>query len=178
MSEITRRLTVTELSQRILDMAKTGVYRESLFETFQPMATKEQIRQAIRHAKQFGLHSVAQMRDTELGTYYQVDTAKFAALQSAFERSLPLSEADVFQRMTEAVITIRLMLTIAGGGAIALLSLGLLGLVTGNRETGWGLVAGGVGAIAIWTIQKALAGKFVGEVPQGNAGIVSGTTKP
>jgi len=161
MSEMTRRLTVAELSQRILDMAKTGIYRESIFETFQPLATKQNIRQAIRHAKQFGLHSVATMRDAELGTYYQLDQAKFAASQHALQSSLPLTEADVLQRMTEAIVTIRLMLAIAGSGAALLLGLGLFCLLSGNAGSGWGLISGSLCAIAIWTAQKTLAKKVM-----------------
>lgn len=161
MSGITRRLTVAELSQRILEMAKTGIYRESIFETFQPVATKVQIRQAIRHAKQFGLHSVAAMRDAELGTYYQVDQVKLAALQSALQVSLPLAEADVFQRMTEAMLTIRLMLAIAGAGAIALLGVGIVCLLTENTGAGWGLISSALSTIALWTVQKGLARKVM-----------------
>ena len=47
MSQLAPRLSETELSQRILAMAKTGVYRESIFEAFRSLATKRQIRQAI-----------------------------------------------------------------------------------------------------------------------------------
>lgn len=161
MSGITRRLTVSELSQRILDMAKTGVYRESLFETFQPMATKQQISHAIRHAKQFGLHSVAKLRDPELGTYYQLDQVKFDSLQHSLQTVVPLAKEDVLQRMTEAVVTIRLMLTVAAGGAIALFAIGAFCLMTQNSSTGWGLIAGAVSSAGIWALQKALAKKIL-----------------
>ncbi|MDX2243910.1 MAG: hypothetical protein NW224_24805 [Leptolyngbyaceae cyanobacterium bins.302] len=161
MSEIARRLSVSELSQRILEMAKTGVYRESIFETFQPVATKQQISHAIRHAKQFGLHSIATMRDPELGTYYQLDQVKFASLQATFQAALPLSKEDVFQRMTEAVVTIRLMLAVAGSGAIALLGFGLFCLLTGHPGSGWGVVSGAISAIGIWGMQRSLAKKLL-----------------
>lgn len=161
MSGITRRLTVSELSQRILEMAKTGVYRESIFEAFQPVATKRQISHAIRHAKQFGLHSIAPMRDANLGTYYQLDAVKFASLQQAFKASVPLAEEDVFQRMTEATLTIRMMLTIASGGAIALFGVGLLCMAIGNSGAGWGLMTSSIGAVGIWALQKALARKIM-----------------
>ncbi|MBF2027462.1 MAG: hypothetical protein IGS48_11940 [Oscillatoriales cyanobacterium C42_A2020_001] len=161
MSGITRRLTVSELSQRILDMAKTGVYRESLFETFQPVATKQQISQAIRHAKQFGLHSVAKLRDPELGTYYQLDQVKFNSLQHSLQTVVPLAKEDGLQRMTEAIVTIRLMLTVAAGSAIALLAMGVFCLLTQNSSTGWGLITGAVSGAAIWALQKALAKKIM-----------------
>lgn len=161
MNGITRRLSVTELTQRILEMAKTGVYRESLFATFQTLATKQQVRQAIRHAKQFGLHSVAQMRDVELGTYYQLDLVKYEVSKSALQIALPLSEADVLQRLTEAVVTLRLMLIVAGGGAIALLGAGLFCLLTGESGLGWGLVTGSGSALTIWLMQKSLAQKLL-----------------
>lgn len=161
MNEITRRLTVTELTQRILEMAKTGVYRESIFETFQPLATKQHVRQAIRHAKQFGLHSVAAMRDPELGTYYQLDLAKFEAAKPSLHGLVPLAEADVFQRMTEAVVTIRMMLMIAGGGAMVLFGAGMFCILMGNSGMGWGFVTGSFSAIAIWLVQKALSQKLL-----------------
>jgi len=72
----TQRLSATELTGRILDMARTGVYRQSVFEAFRSMATQRQIRDAIAQAKQFGLYTVSSLRDAELGTYYQVEPAK------------------------------------------------------------------------------------------------------
>ena len=161
MSEISRRLSVLELSQRILEMAQSGVYRESVFETFQPVATKQQIRQAIRHAKQFGLHSIAQMRDAELGTYYQLDQVKFDSLKSTLSASLPLSEADVLQRLTEAVVTIRLMLVVAGSSTIVLLGGGFFCLMSGHSGMGWGLLGGAIGGIGTWILQKSLAKKLM-----------------
>lgn len=161
MTGITRRLTVIELTQRILEMAKTGVYRESIFATFQSLATKDQIRQAIRQAKQFGLYSVATLRDDQLGTYYQLDAVKFAALQPTLKTSLPLAEGDVLQRMTEAVVTVRLMLVIAGGGALCLFGVGLFCILANHSGMGWGLVAGSFSAIAIWVLQRAIAQKLL-----------------
>ena len=69
---ISRRASVPELSRQVLEMATTGVYRESIFEALQPLATKKSIRLAIAHAKQFGMYSVAELRDDVLGTYYQI----------------------------------------------------------------------------------------------------------
>ncbi len=161
MSQLARHLTVSELSQRILDMAQTGVYRESLFETFQPVATKQTIRHAIRHAKQFGLYSVAQLRDAELGTYYQLDLAKYDALKPGLQSSLPLHEADVVQRMTEAVVMIRVMLTIAGGSAISLLTVGGFCWFTGHSKMALALIPAAIGAIGVWGIQKVFAKKFI-----------------
>ena len=48
-------------------MARTGVYRQSVFEAFRSMATQRQIRDAIAQAKQFGLYTVSSLRDAELG---------------------------------------------------------------------------------------------------------------
>ena len=161
MSEMTRRLTVAELSDRILEMAKTGVYRESLFEAFQPVASKRSISHAIRHAKQFGLHSVAKLRDAELGTYYQVDLVKLEASKHALQVAVPLTEEDVFQRMTAAMTTIRVMLGVASGGAIALAGFGAFCLLTGKSSLGWELMAGSISAVGIWAFQKSLAKKIM-----------------
>jgi hypothetical protein len=160
--EISRRLTIAELSDRILDMGKTGVYRTSIFEAFQPVATKRQISLAIRHAKRFGLHSVAKLRDADLGTYYQLDGVKYQALRHTIQSIAPLeSEEAVLQRMTDAVATVKLMITVAGGGAIALLSSGFICLLLGRASLGGGLLTGGATAIALWMLQKNLAKKIV-----------------
>jgi hypothetical protein len=79
-----------DLTRRILEMATTGVYRGSIFEALAPIATQRQIRQAIAHAKQFGLHSVRSLRDGELGTYYQVEPQKYASFQTAIAAAVPL----------------------------------------------------------------------------------------
>lgn len=135
-SSLTRRLSVPELSQRVLTMGKTGVYRESIFEALSPLATKKSIRLAIAQAKQFGLYSVATLRDDDLGTYYQVDLAQYqvglAALRNASQsaQSIP----DLIQAMT--VITqlqrrLRWVVGLTWGGAIALLLLAI-------AARGWG----------------------------------------
>ncbi len=163
MSGITRRLSVTELSQRILDMGKTGVYRSSIFEAFQPVATQRQISLAIRHAKQFGLHSVAKMRDRELGTYYQVDAVKRQQLHQAFQTTVPAaSEEDVLKRMTEAVLTIQMMLKVTAGGAIAVFGVGLFCLTTGKPQLGGGLLTSALCLVGIWAMQRSLAKKVGG----------------
>jgi hypothetical protein len=150
------------MSQRILEMAKTGVYRSSIFEAFQPVATKRHISLAIRHAKKFGLHSVAKLRHGELGTYYQVDLATYQACQTALQKSIPMeSEEDVVKRMMDAVMMIQMMLTIAAGGAIAFFGMGLVCFTTGKPNLGWGLLTSSVGAVGIWTLQKAIAKKVI-----------------
>ena len=161
-SEISRRLAIGELSERILEMAKTGVYRTSVFEAFQPVATQRQISLAIRHAKRFGLHSVAKLRDAELGTYYQLDAVKYQSLQHTMQSVVPLeSEEAVLKRMTDAVATVKLLVTVAGSGAISLLSSGFICLLLGKASLGGGLLTGGTTAIALWLLQKSLAKKIV-----------------
>jgi hypothetical protein len=126
------------------------------------MATKRQISLAIRHAKKFGLHSVARLRDTELGTYYQVDTVKFQTLQQAFRISIPTeNEEDVLKRMTDAVLTIQMMLTIAATGAIALLVGSLFCLTTGKPQLGGGLLTSAICLLGLWILQRSLAKKVM-----------------
>ena len=155
---ITAQISLNDLTGRILDMAQTGVYRESLFETFRPVATKRQVKEAIALAKQFGLHSDPTLRDTELGTYYQVDPLKVKSFQNAIQHSIVLSAGDdMAQRVYAATRTVKLMLVVSGASAIALLLLGSTYVLAGKAEAAaiwWtsALCAGG-----IWLWQKKVA---------------------
>lgn len=162
MSVITRRLSLVELSQSILEMAKTGVYRESVFEALRPVATKKQISLAIAHAKQFGLHSVADLRDTELGTYYQLDLVKYQSLQQAIHTTIPLDQDDdLVKRVMDARLTIKIMLTISGGLAIALMGFTGFCIFTDRPQAGLEAFISAISATGIWALQKAFARKTI-----------------
>lgn len=152
------RLSATELSQRILEMAQTGVYRESIFEAFQASATKQQIRSAISHARQLGLYSIRDLRDADLGTYYQIDPAKYASLQAAIKASVPLEAGDdLAARVLATTKALRTMLAIAGSCALGFLVLGGVCLVTGHLQSGrlaW-VSAASIGGI--WVLQQRWA---------------------
>ncbi|MGB7084908.1 MAG: hypothetical protein WBD47_05105 [Phormidesmis sp.] len=151
------QLSMNELTGRILDMAQTGVYRESLFETFRPVATKRQIRSAIALAKQFGLHSDPALRDQALGTYYQVDTLKVESFQAA-AHSLTLSAGDdMAQRLLLATRTIKLMLLVSGASAIALLLLGAGYVLSGKTAAAAMWWTSALCAGSIWLWQKNVA---------------------
>ncbi|MEL6604036.1 MAG: hypothetical protein AAFP20_12495 [Cyanobacteria bacterium J06614_10] len=155
---ITTQLSMNELTGQILDMAQTGVYRESLFEALKPVATKKQIKAAIALAKQFGLQTDPALRDPELGTYYQVDIRKVTAFQTAIQNSVQLSAGDdLAQRMLTATRTIKMMLVVSGGSAIALLLLGSSYLFAGKSEAAamWWTSALCTGGIWLW--QKNVA---------------------
>jgi hypothetical protein len=155
MAQRTSRLSDTELSQRILEMAQTGVYRESIFEAFQSLATKRQIRQAIAHAKHYGLYSVRDFRDAELGTYYEVDSAKYQSFQAALKAAVPLPGGDdLAAQILASTQAIRVMLAIAGSFAMGFLILGGICLVTGHLQSGrlaW-VSAASIGGI--WLLQQ------------------------
>ncbi len=149
------RLSETELSQRILDMATTGVYRESIFEAFHSLATKRQIGQAIAHAKQFGLYSVRDLRDRELGTYYQVDSDKYQSFQAALRAAVPLDAGDdLAARILASTQAMRAMLAIAGTGAIGLLIFGGCCLITDHLQTGRLAWMGAASIGGVWLLQK------------------------
>ncbi|WP_038016175.1 hypothetical protein, partial [Synechococcus sp. PCC 7335] len=142
--------------------AQTGVYRESLFETFRPVANKKQIRAAIALAKQFGLRSDPALRDAELGTYYQVDVARVesfeAAIQNSAKSSIVLNAGDdIAKRLQLAVQTVRLMLVAAQIGMITLILIGSGYLITGQSELAaiWWTSALCVGGLWLW--QKTVA---------------------
>lgn len=155
---IVAQMSMNELTGRILDMAQTGVYRESLFEAFKPVATKKQIKAAIALAKQFGLQTEPALRDAELGTYYQADIQKVSTFQSSIQNSVQLSAGDdMVERVLAATRAVKLMLLVSGGGAIALLLLGTSYMFAGKSEAAaiwWtsALCSGG-----IWMWQKSVA---------------------
>ncbi|MGF1524351.1 MAG: hypothetical protein ACFBSF_18680 [Leptolyngbyaceae cyanobacterium] len=158
MPHIAPRLSETELSQRILDMAKTGVYRESIFEAFRACATKQQIRRAIAYAKEFGLYSVRNLRDPELGTYYQVDLTKYQSFQAALAAAVPLAVGDdLAARILASTQAIQALLAISGSFAIGFLVVGGFCLVTGHLQSGrlaW-VSAASIGGI--WLLQRTCA---------------------
>ncbi len=145
---IVAQLSMNELTGRILDMAQTGVYRQSLFEAFQPIATQKQVKAAIALAKQFGLQTDPSLRDAELGTYYQIDSQKVIAFQSHVQNSVVLLAGDdIAQKVVLATRIVRLMLVVSGGSAIALLLIGSSYLLTGKLE-----------AVALWWTSALCAG--------------------
>ncbi|MDB9524488.1 hypothetical protein PN498_00685 [Oscillatoria sp. CS-180] len=155
MPEIAPRLSETELSQRILDMAKTGVYRESIFEAFQSLATKRQVSSAIAHAKQLGLYSVSSLRDPDLGTYYQVDLAKYQSLQAALKANIQISASDdLAAQILITTQTIRAMLVISGGFTLVLVISGGFLLLTGHLQSGRFAWVGAACVGGVWSLQQ------------------------
>lgn len=156
MNGITRRLSVSELSEQILEMAKTGVYRESVFEALRPCATKQQVRTAIAHAKRFGLNSVANLRDRELGTYYQLDLVKYQANQHLLHASEYLGkDADLLKRVTEVQQAARRMLAYARGLAIVLGLASLSCAILGKPQIGLMLFSSTIATGILWALQRA-----------------------
>ena len=157
---MTRRLSVTELSQQILEMGKTGVYRESVFEALQPLATKKQIREAIAHAKRFGLHSVANLRDAELGTYYQLDLVRYQHTQHALHSPAHVGkDVDLVQRVTDTTQMVTKMLAIAKNLAVLLAIAGFIGLSVGNSQISFGCFCAALSATGVWAVQRTLTEK-------------------
>jgi hypothetical protein len=158
MNLITRRLSVPELSQQILEMAKTGVYRESVLEALSPLATKRQIRQAIAHAKRFGLHSVASLRDAELGTYYQVDLVKYRSLQHTVLSPVHYGDdAELVQRVSVATQALQRMLWVSQGLAIALVLFGIVCMAIGQKQASFGLLSSALSVAVVWLVQRSLS---------------------
>ena len=157
MSPVLPRLSELELSQRILEMAKTGVYRESIFETFQSLATKRQIRSAIAHAKQFGLYSVRHLRDAELGTYYQIDLEQYQSFQAAVKAAVPLQGHDVAAQLLATTQALRTLLAIARSFTLIFLIAGGLCLLTGHLQSGRLAWVSAVSVGGIWLLQHRWA---------------------
>lgn len=158
MTLTTPPLSETELTQKILEMAQTGIYRESIFEAFRPVAPKKRIGRAIAQAKQFGLYSVASLRDAELGTYYQVDPQQALTFHSALTVVQPLSADENWgQRVIDSAQTIRTMLTVVGGVSLGLFMLGCLCWIEGAAHTGGMLWLMAIVSASIWALQQTLA---------------------
>ncbi len=152
---ITQRFSTSELSQKILEMASTGVYRESIFEALQPIAAKKQIREAIAHARRFGLYSVANLRDPELGTYYQLDAAKYQALQHALHSPMHLGkDAELVQRLTRANQAVERMISITRSFALLLAGSGITVWSSGWHSIGFGLLSAALATIVLWQVQR------------------------
>ena len=139
-------------------MAQTGVYRESLFETFRPLATRRQIRTAIAQAKQYGLQSVPSLRDETLGTYYQADSRSAETFQAALKQSLNWDdEIALADRMVAANQAIRGMLAVM---ATTTVGLGLVGgwyLLAGQAQTGRVLWLCTLVVAGLWGVQRSIA---------------------
>ncbi|MGF1569163.1 MAG: hypothetical protein ACFCVD_14025 [Nodosilinea sp.] len=139
-------------------MAKTGVYRQSVFETFRPVATRRQIREAIAQAKQFGLHTVPSLRDDELGTYYQVDATGYESFQAAAKTLGPAQlPVDLAQQMMVTNQAMRAMLKTVAGCALGLGGLGGWCLWQGQAQAGRTLWLGALVAAGLWGMQRAIA---------------------
>lgn len=152
-----RTSSIPDLSQRILAMAKTGVYRESIFEALQPLATKKSIRLAIAHAKKFGLYSVASLRDDTLGTYYQLDEEKYASLQHALAAAIPYDDDDLMERAIATTHILDRVLMTAQAIAVALFLGGLSCWGLGYRDWCAALLIGAASVGGTWVIQKRAA---------------------
>ena len=155
-------LSPLDLTERVLAMAKTGVYRQSVYEALGTMATRRQIRDAIAQAKQFGLYTVASLRDEDLGTYYQVEAASYESFQAA-SRTLAAGAAP--ENLADQVVAthnaLRAMLSAV---ASSTLGLGLLGgwcLLDGQTQLGRGLWLGAMVAGGLWGVQRWIARRAI-----------------
>nr|WP_278003597.1 hypothetical protein [Nodosilinea sp. TSF1-S3] len=144
-------------------MAKTGVYRQSVFEALGPIATRRQIREAIAQAKQFGLYSVSALRDKDLGTYYQVEANCYESFQAASKALAASAPPENLAAQIVATHTaLKAMLTAVAGST---LGLGLLGgwcLLDGHPQLGRGLWLGAVVAGGVWSVQRWIARRALG----------------
>lgn len=155
MIEPSRRLSSLELSQKILEMGKTGVYRESVFEALRPYATKKQIREAIAHAKHCGLHSVPSLRDNTLGTYYQLDLVKYQTVEPTLQDTLPLMEqGELAQQLLSTTRTLNQILALTRMAWMGLAIAACLSFLLGSHRLGFGTLSGAASIALLWGIQQ------------------------
>jgi hypothetical protein len=152
------QLSVMDLTGRVLAMATTGVYRQSVFEALGPVASRRHIRDAIAQAKQFGLGTDPRLRDPELGTYYHVTTTQYAAFQAA-AKTLDNSQGST-DLATQIITTHQAMRTMLATVAGSTVGLGLLGgwcLLGGQVQAGRVLWLATAVAGGLWGVQRAIA---------------------
>ncbi|MBU6228843.1 MAG: hypothetical protein KGQ93_04025 [Cyanobacteria bacterium REEB459] len=147
-----------DLIAQVLAMAKTGTYRQLVFETLGPAASQRQIRAAIAQARQFGLRSVPSLRDQELGTYYQVSLADYEAFQVASTTLNRLPPAtDLANQVANTQQALRQMLRAVAACSLGLAGLGGWCLLAGRVQTGGGLWLAALVVAGVWTAQRAIA---------------------
>lgn len=152
-----------ELTDRVMTMAKTGVYRQSVFEALGPVATQRQIRDAIAQAKQFGLYTVSALRDEDLGTYYQVEPASYESFQAAAKALAPGSPPDnLAEQVVATHSALRAMLSAVAASTLGLGFLGGWCLLDGHTQLGRGLWLGAVVAGGLWSVQRWIARRALG----------------
>ncbi|WP_225886948.1 hypothetical protein [Nodosilinea nodulosa] len=152
-----------ELTDRVLTMAKTGVYRQSVFEALGPIATRRQIRDAIAQAKQFGLYTVSALRDENLGTYYQVEAPSYESFQAAAKALAAVSPSeDLAVQIVATHAALRTMLTTVAGSTMGLGILGGWCLLDGQTQLGRGLWLGATVAGGLWGVQRWIARRVLG----------------
>ena len=158
MSLASQRTSLTALTDQVLTMAQTGVYRQSVFEALRPLATQRQIRDAIAQAKQFGLYTVPSLRDNELGTYYQVEAADYESFQAAAKTLGSLQPStDLAEQVVSTHQAMRAMLMTV---AVCSVGLGVVGgwcLLEGQAQMGRFLWLGALVAGGVWGVQRAIA---------------------
>ena len=156
------QLQEVELSQRILEMARAGVYRESLFDTFKGMASKRQVRAAIATAKQFGLRSDPALRDTDLGTYYHIDPQRYDSFQTLLESAVsPVATDDVATRLRKLTEAVQVLVRVSGGVAMVLLAGGSLCVLNGQLTLAATVWSASLAVALVWMLQKLLVGSLL-----------------
>ena len=162
MTQDLAKLQEVELSQRILEMAKSGVYRESLFDAFSGVASKRQVRAAIATAKQFGLRSNPALRDTDLGTYYHIAPQHYDSFQTLLESAIsPVSTDDVATRLRKLTEAVQILVRVSGGVAIALLISGSLCVLNGHLTLAAIVWSASLAVSLVWMLQKLLVGSLL-----------------
>jgi hypothetical protein len=154
-------LSTAELRQRILEMAQSGVYRQSIFEALRPYARRRQISIAIASARRFGLHSVANLRDPQLGTYYELDTSDGSIYPPDPTPIRDLLKPDpafgpVRKEGSSIRLTVQWILWIPMGTALVVLVMGMLCLALDSLFLGVAFCFGSGVSLAIWIGQRIL----------------------
>ncbi len=157
MSSDLASLHEVQLSQRILEMATAGVYRESLFEALGDVASKRQVRSAIATAKQFGLRSDPTLRDSELGTYYQVDPQRYQSFQALLAASIsPLDREDVATRLRRLTELVYILVRVSGGITLLLTAGGGLCVLNGQLTVAAAVWSAALAVAGVWLLQRLL----------------------
>ena len=142
--------------------AKVETWSSEILEMADEQFHLGELERAIATAKQFGLRSNPTLRDTDLGTYYQIDPQQYASFRTLLEAAIsPVSTDDVATRLRKLTEAVQILVRVSGGVAIALLISGSLCVLNGQLTLAAITWSASLAVSLVWMLQKLLVGSLL-----------------